>query len=424
MGSAGRPSPVSAARDLWAGTAGIHGSWPATFATERVTDYLAGFVDRSPVNVLPQAPGAAIRYAAKGWDTGPATVGELGRMRQILIEWFDAGATGLAVGLDYEPGAQATEAELTALCEVVAERGGSLAAHMRYEDLGRPAGYDELGRIGAATGVRINIAHERLDRDGAAALERIARHADVAIESYLYGPSSTQLTICLPATFRAGGPAALARRLDDPTTRDEIAAALGARLEADRAVGDRVVFAASADPARVGSEIADVAAAAGQDVGSFAAECLIDDPGALFIYHHDGRPDQDAVFERTIAHPATMVASDGIYVAGRMHPRGYGTFPRVLRRFVRETGVLSLAEAIHAMTGRTAGRYRVPDRGAVAIGGIADLVVFDPETISDGATWAAPRQAPDGILHVLVNGRPVVADGRLTGDRPGRVLAA
>jgi N-acyl-D-amino-acid deacylase len=118
------------------------------------------------------------------------------------------------------------------------------------------------------------------------------------------------------------------------------------------------------------------------------------------------------------------VASDGIYRAGRIHPRAFGTYPRILRLAVREWRVLSLAQAVHMMTGRTAAIYRVPDRGVIRGGNAADLVVFDAETVSDGATWAEPRGRPIGIEHVVVNGVVVVRDGEPTGVRPGRVLQA
>ena len=182
---------ASAARELWAGTAGIHGPVPRVLAgtAERlsIAAYLAAFESVTPVNVLPQVPGAAVRFAAVGWANGATTTRELDLMRGLTREWLDAGATGLSVGLDYEPGARADEAELAALCEVVAERGGSLAAHMRYEDAGRAAGYGELGRLSERTGVRVNVAHDRLDAVGVAALEALPAGADLAIETYLYG---------------------------------------------------------------------------------------------------------------------------------------------------------------------------------------------------------------------------------------------
>lgn len=417
------PLERTAADELWTATAGIHGPMPRAMDPTSIERYLAGFDGVSPVNVLPQAPHAAIRFAAMGWRDGAPGPAELDRMRGLVAEWLAAGATGLSVGLDYEPGGRATEAELLALCELVADHGGSIGAHIRYEDLGRSLGYAEMGRIGERSGVRVNLAHERLDEEGAIALASVAEVADVAIETYLYGPSSTQLSICLPAHLRQGGPVAMAARLAEPAGRAEVADVLATRLGADRAAGDRIVFAASGRPDRIGREIAEVAAAQGVPLGTFAATVLLEDPAALFVYHHDGRPDPDRVFERTMSHPSSIVASDGIYVEGRMHPRGYGTFARVLGTFVRERGTLSLAEGIHKMSGRTADRYRVPDRGTIAVGRAADLVIFDPATIIDRATDEMPRRPPIGIQHVLVNGRAVVSDGQPTPARPGLVLA-
>ncbi len=316
------------------------------------------------------------------------------------------------------------EGELTALAEVVATRGGTLAAHIRYEDAGRAEGYAEMGRIGARTGIRVVIAHERLDAVAAPAFARIRALADVTVETYGYRASSTTLAICLPEAARAGGPDALTERLRRPADRARVAAMLDARLESDRRAGDRIVIAASADPGRIGGDLHDLAARAGRSVGAYAADQLADDPSALYVFHHDGRLDHEQVAQRTFADRDAIVASDGIYVDGQMHPRGFGTFPRMLRVMVRETGTLPLEEAIHAMTGRPAARYRVPDRGTIRLGAIADLVILDPDTVADGATWEEPRRPPVGIDAVIVGGVPVVQSGVVAADRPGRVLRA
>jgi N-acyl-D-amino-acid deacylase len=420
-------APLSAgeARDLWRATEAIDGPMPARLDPTSPGSYLAGFEGRSPVNVLPQVPGAAVRLAAMGWRDGPADGPALDRMLAIVGEWFDAGAAGLAVGLDYEPGARAAEPELASLCRPVADRGGHLAAHIRYEDAGRAAGYAEVARLADRTGVRAILAHERLDDIGTAALAALGpRAGDIAIEAYGYNASSTHLGILLPAALRAGGPDAIAERLRHGDGFAAATEALQRRIEEDRAAGDRIVYAASADASLVGRELVECASRTGATVGAWAAGSLRDDPMALFVYRHDGRTNHDEVEARTWAHPSTIVASDGIYRDGLMHPRGYGTFPRMLRVAVREGGILSWAAAIHAMTGRTATWYRVPDRGRIAVGAAADIVVLDPATVADRATWTEPRLAPVGIDHVIVNGVQVVAQGRPTGARPGRVLAA
>jgi N-acyl-D-amino-acid deacylase len=418
------PLAAEEARDLWRATAGIYGPLPEALEWASPAAYLAAFDARSPVNVLPQVPGSVVRHAAMGWAEGPADGHALDRMLGIVDAWLDAGATGLAVGLDYEPGARATESELRALCDPVAKAGGSLAAHIRYEDAGRAQGYAEMGRIGEAAGLRVILAHERLDDVALQAMAAIGSRAEVAIEAYGYNASSTHLGILLPAELRAGGPDAVAGRLARPAGLAAASDALEQRIEEDMAAGDRIVYAASADPALVGRELSTCARGTGIAVGAYAAASMRDDPTALFVYHHEGRVDHDAVEARTWAHPTTLVASDGIYGPGRMHPRGFGTFPRMLRVAVRERGLLGWPEAIQAMTSRTADWYRVPDRGRIAVGAAADVVVIDPAVVADRATWDEPRLSPIGIDHVLVNGIPVVAFGEATGARPGRVLAA
>ena len=195
-------------------------------------------------------------------------------------------------------------------------------------------------------------------------------------------------------------------------------------LQVELDAGERIVVAASRDASRIGRDLAELATGAGVAVGDLAVTVLRDDPDALFVFRHAAGEATRAAAARTIEHPGTIVASDGIYRPGLMHPRGYGTFPRILRLAVREWGVIDLATAINAMTARAAARYRVPGRGRIGVGRIADLVVFQPDIVADQATWDVPRLAPVGIEHVLVNGVPVVRDGHLTGARPGRVLAA
>jgi N-acyl-D-amino-acid deacylase len=419
------PLSPGEAVDLWRATEAIDGPMPTRLDPGSPGAYLAGFEGRSPVNVMPQVPGAAVRFAAMGWPAGPADAPAMDRMLGIVSQWLEVGAAGLAVGLDYEPGARAAESELAALCRLVAGRGGHLAAHIRYEDAGRAEAYAEMGRLAGATGIRVILAHERLDDVAGAALEATGlRAGDIAIEAYGYNASSTHLGILLPEALRIGGPDAMARRLGDRDDLDRAIAALERRIDEDRRAGDRIVYAASADSSLVGRELVDCAGSAGVSIGRWAAASLRDDPTALFVYRHEGRIDHDAVEARTWTHPTTIVASDGIYRDGLMHPRGFGTFPRMLRVAVRERATLSWEAAIQAMTARPAAWYRVPGRGRIAIGAAADIVVLDPATVADGATWEEPRRPPVGIDHVIVNGVPVVADGLPTGARPGRVLAA
>lgn len=418
------PLAEAEARELWRATAGIHDPWPEAMRTASIEAYLGAFNGRIPVNVLPQAPLGAIRFAVAGWDPGRVTGSRLDRMRGILRDWLAAGATGLSAGLDYEPGARCGSEELTDLAREVARVGGTLAAHLRYEDAGRAAAWRELASIGRATGVGVVIAHETLDAEGLACLAAPAGTGGLAIETYLYSASSTHLGINVAEADRIGGPEALRARLESCLERPRIERRLGQVLGAAIDAGERIVFAHSNDPARIGADLAAEAVGAGQGLGPFAARILLDDPQALFIYRHPETELTRGTFIRTITDPSTIIASDGIYRPGRIHPRAFGTFPRILRLAVREWGVLSLSQAIHAMTGRTAARYRVPDRGVIRPAAVADLVILDPERVTDVASWSEPRTAPRGIDQVLVAGVAVVRDGRPTAARPGRVLRA
>ena len=417
------PLPTADARELWAATAGIYGPWPEDgLPTTSIAAYLDRFKGRTEVNVLPQVPHAAVRYAAMGWADGPASRRQLDRMRRLVGEWIHAGATGLAIGLEYEPGSRASTEELTSLCEVVADRGGSLAAHIRYLDIGREAAYREVIEIGRATGVMVNIAHETLDATALRVFAEIPADRHPAIETYLHPASSTNLATDVERADRIGGPVAIGRMLQDHAAFARVERALEGSLGADLGAG-RSVFAHASDPEHIGRDLHGLAAEASIPPARLATQVLRDDPEALFVFR---RPGDDAWVRNakaTIANEAAIVASDGIYRPGLMHPRGYGTFPRALRLATREWGTLDLQTAIHMMTGRTAARYRVPNRGVLEAGAAADIVVFDPDTVAERSTFGEPRRFPAGIRHVYVNGVAVVEDELATGVRPGRVLA-
>ena len=415
------PLPAADARRLWTATAGIQGPMPDRLPTDTVAAYLTAF-DGGPVNVLPQVPHHAVRFAGADWADGRVGDDGRARMRRSVAAWLEAGATGISVGLDYEPGSRAETAEIEVLCNDVARRGGHLAAHIRYTDLGRAAGWDEVVGIAERTGVRLVVAHERLDEVGVAALAAARPRIDVRFESYPYEAASTQLPAYLRRADRIGGPAAIAERLRDPAIARRIAAQLQADMGAEIALGDRFVVANAADPSRIGTDLADTAAAARLGIGASAVAILRDDPDALFVIHHD-RADGPAITMRTLADPAALVASDGIYVPGRVHPRAHGTFPRVLRAALDGDLGVDLATAITAMTGRTADAYRLPGRGRLVPGAVADVVVLDPATVRDGATWDDPRGIPVGIEHVLLGGRFALRDGDLADPGLGRVLS-
>jgi N-acyl-D-amino-acid deacylase len=188
--------------------------------------------------------------------------------------------------------------------------------------------------------------------------------------------------------------------------------------------GDQIV-GYSRSGRHVGQRTADLAAAAGKSMGEFAFDLLMEEEGAVTMVYPWQTPveEHERVIADTVVHPRMMVASDGVYDVPHPHPRSFGCFARVLGEFVRERGLVSLPEAVYKMAGFPAERFRVPDRGVIRAGAAADLAVFDAETVAARSTWDDPRREAVGMHWVLVNGRPIIADGTPTGALPGRVLA-
>jgi dihydroorotase/N-acyl-D-amino-acid deacylase len=254
------------------------------------------------------------------------------------------------------------------------------------------------------------------------------RGVDATIDQYPYTASSSGLTILLPAWSLDGGQPAVVKRLADADTRAKIRAAVAENIRTDRGGGDPknvVIASCSWDPSLAGKNIAQIAAARGLAPSiEDAAEtvlALVEKGGAQAVYHAMSEED----LERILKHPATMVGSDGeipIFGKAAPHPRSYGTFARVLSRYVRERKLLTVEEAIRKMTSFPAQRLGLLDRGLLRPGLKADVTVFDPATVRDTATFEQPHQYAEGFSLVAVNGTVVYRDGRMTEARPGRVL--
>ena len=418
------PLPPEAAAQLWRSTAfaegqpGFRPQWPT------VESYLEGFVGVSPVNVVPMAPHQAIRFAALGWDPREADDRDLGTMKRILGEWLDAGAVGLNTGLDYPPAVHATTAELVELSRVVAGRGGVYASHMRYQGAGRAGALREAAEIGRLADLPVNVSHESVDEETGPILDAARADVDLTIDWYVYPAGSSHLMVWLPPDEQVGGIDALLDRLTQPGERERLAALIEERLAESHASGAREYFSDTRTGRHIGRSIAEIAAERGRSVGETAVDLLEEEsPDALLVFRRGMTDEQfEQLARRTITHPAFTVASDGVYHGALPHPRGYGTFARFLRRYVRELGAIGLEAAIHRMSGGPAQRFRIRDRGRIAQGLAADLVVLDPLTVSDHATWEDPRRHPTGIDAVIVNGRTVAEAGQPTGELPGRVV--
>jgi N-acyl-D-amino-acid deacylase len=316
-------------------------------------------------------------------------------------------------------------------------RGGIYTSHLREEGLGLFEGVGEAIRIGREARIPIVLTHHKAIGKAmwgqsvrTLAMVDSARAAgiDVMIDQYPYTASQTGLSVLIPPWALADGDSALARRMRDPVLRDSILRGVIDYIVNDRGGGDirRVQFGRVAwQPALEGKTLFDWATQRGVPTTPDGAAPLVVEGqlngGATMIYHVIDEGD----VRRIMQHPQTMIASDGRLTVpgeGAAHPRAYGTFPRVLGRYVREVGLLTLEEGVHKMTGMPAARLGLTGRGVIAEGASADLVVFDAATVADRATFADPHQYPAGIGDVLVNGVPVVSGGTMTAARPGKVL--
>ena len=390
------------------------------------------------VNVMGLVGHGTLRIAAMGFAARPAKPDELACMEGLLDVAMAEGAAGMSSGLYYAPGLFATTEEVVALSRVVARRGGYYATHLRNEAEGLLDSLDEAIHIGRAAGVPVHVSHLKAAgwrnwhlADQAVARIEAARAAglDVTVDVYPYHFSSTSLLTIIPPWALDGGIPALLPRLADRAAREKIIGHINDGLPGwenifHNAGWEKIIVSAcgTAEGRRLeGRSIADIAHTAGKDPFECALDIIAGERGAVSIIA--GSMNEDVV-ARFIALPFAMIGSDGSPNEGKPHPRVYGTFPRVVRRFVRELKALSLPEAVHKMTGMTAARLGLAAFGRIAAGARADAVLFDPERFADTATFDDPRRYPAGVRSVIVAGRVVLDGNTATGERPGVFVRA
>ncbi|MEU7216107.1 N-acyl-D-amino-acid deacylase family protein [Nocardia iowensis] len=405
------------------------------FAWRTVAEYL----DRLDRGITPNAaylvPQGTLRLLVVGADQRPATEDEIQRMRELLRQGLSEGAVGMSSGLTYTPGMYADTGELAALCEVVAEFGGFYAPHTRSYGAGALEAYAEMIALARTTGCALHLTHATMNfhvNRGRApeflALIDAARAegCDITLDTYPYLPGATTLSALLPSWAMSGGPDAALARLDDPATRARIAADVNVN-GSDGCHGVTVewetiqisgVGNAELDE-YVGKRVDEIAAERGMAPVEVFFDLLRRDQLATSILQHVGHEEN---VRAIMVHPGHMGGSDALLAPARPHPRAWGTFPRYLGHYVRDLGVLELEDCVHHLTGRPADRLRLRDRGRVRTGYAADLVVFDPATIADAATFDHPKQQARGIRHVLVNGEFAIENGTPTGTLAGRAL--
>lgn len=425
------------------------------YVRQGVTTLIGGPDGRSPIPLKPVLDRAAaagispnlgafvgqgsIREAVVGLSNRAATPDELERMRGLVRQAMDEGAFGLSTGLFYVPGIFTPTAEVIELARVAGQHGGIHISHMRDEAAKVLDSVRETIEVGERGGLPTQVTHHKIIGKAnwgrsAETLRLIdearARGIDVTLDVYPYTASSTNVaSALLPAWALEGGGEATLARLKEPATRAKVKAETVRLLRDERGGGDpqNVQLArCDWDVSLAGRRLGDVTRGRGLpptlDNAAETVFWIVEQGNCAAVFHAIDEQD----LQRVLRHPASMIASDGaVQVVGRgsPHPRSYGTFVRVLGRYVRELKVLSLEEAVRKMSAFPAQRVGLTDRGLLRESMKADLVIFDPDTVRDLATFERPHQYAGGVAYVIVNGQVAVDGGRMTGARAGRVLA-
>ncbi len=398
-----------------------------------VAEYLDMYHRKVAVNVCYIVGNSPLRIATVGWDDRPPTEKDLANMKSLLREALEEGAFGMSTGLDYPPGNYADTDELVELSKVGAALGGIYHSHVRYSLGDRFLDpFREAIEIGRRIGIPAHITHfyQRVGAPGGAdemlALVEGARleGLDVTFDSYPYIYSSTRLLIIFPDWAHDGGPKRLKEALDSPDGRERL------RKEVrPRALGwDEMwltYFKRPQNHQYEGRTIAQVAEMRDQHPVDALCDLLLEEDLQTCYISAGGNA---KTLPKFVSHPLSMVGSDAVLLGDFPSPRTYGCFPIILSEFVREENYLSLPDAIRKMTLLPAQRLErvapaMKRKGRVQVGADADLTVFDPARVIDNATFENPVQVSRGIVHVLVNGTPVVRDERrVEGVAPGRAV--
>jgi N-acyl-D-amino-acid deacylase len=381
------------------------------------------------VNIATLVGHGALRMEAMGLSPREPTPAEIASMRTMAAEAMQAGAFGLSTGLIYVPGLFSRTDEIVAVAEEVARAGGRYASHIRGEGEHLFRAVDEAIEIGRRSGLPAHVSHLKCETSlvhGSAAelLRRVHDAEDVTADQYPYTAWNSSLSSLLPPWAPVEGIAKLAR-----TDLDRLRASVedgepGFQSSVKGVGWSRIVVVGTADPRWSGKDIEAIADATNVQPFDAMVDLLHADPETSCIGHAMSEDDVRVI----VADPEIFVASDGAAISPTgpsgglpVHPREYGTFPRVLAKYVREEHVLTLEAAIRKMTSLPADRFGLSGRGRIEEGAVADLVMFDPNTVHDIATFAAPHAFPAGIDLVMVNGA-IAWDGSALGERAGSVL--
>lgn len=375
-------------------------------------------------------------------DIDPDAV-QLGKMRTLVREAMDDGAMGVGSSLIYAPASYAETPELVALATESARCGGMYISHMRNESDHVLDAIDELIEIAEKSGGPAEIYHlKQAGKDNWGKLDAViakveaarAKGLRITANMYTYTAGSTGLDAAMPTWVQEGGYEQWKKRLQDPEIRKRVIAEMSGKPDGwenlfYHAGPDKTLLVGFKNDALkplTGKTLAEVAAMRGTSPADTAIDLVIEDGSRVqvvyFLMDEENVARQTALPWMAFGSDAAALAPRGVFLKSSTHPRAYGNFARLLGKYVREEQRSSLADAVRRLTSMPAGHLGLKDRGNLAAGNFADVVIFDPATIADTATYAEPQQFAVGMHHVLVNGDPVLSDGKMTGARPGRAV--
>ncbi len=423
-----------------ASIAGLVGTSDIKWDWRSFEDYLRAIGGARPsVNVAVLLSYGALRLEAMGLEERRATPLDIEAMQRTAREAMLSGAFGMSLGMVYYPCILADVGELSELCKAVAEYRGILVIHMWNESDMLLDSIERSAHVARSAGVPLHISHFKVAgrQNWGRAAEALSvveslrgSGLDVTFDQYPYVAASTMLTCILPPWSLTGGAGAMVKHLSDPSGRERIRRDIEEGIVENGMMWDNdaklagweglVIASVASEKNRrwEGQSLKEISKERGVHPADAAMDLILEEQGAVTVVEFLASEEDVRTIMKSRHH---MACSDGIY-GGKPHPRLYGTFPRILGRYVREEGVLQLEEAVRHMTWMPARRLGLRDRGLILDGMAADIVVFDPAAVRDTATYADPVSYPEGIDWVLVNGEVVVEQGAHTGARPGRVL--
>lgn len=406
-----------------------------------LNEYLQSLVKKGiSTNVGSFVGAATVRQYVLGHDPRPATPEELAKMQELVRDAMREGAYGVGSSLIYEPGMFATTEELTALARTAAEEGGMYISHIRNENDSLLDAVNEFLTIARNSGARSEIYHiKAAGRSNWDKLDPMLKLIDsaraegqaITADMYTYPASATGLDAIMPGWVRAGGFQEWKKRLQDPASRRKLLAewkkAGGAFVGPGGPEGVLLVgFKADSLKPLTGKTLKEVAAMRSKSAEETAMDLVVQDDSRIeciyFTMSEDNLRKEVALPYLSFASDAGSYTPEGVFLKSNPHPRAYGTFARLLAKYVRDEKVITLEDAIHRLSGLPASNLRLERRGELTPGFYADVVVFDPARIQDHATFDRPHQYATGVKDVFVNGVQVLKDGEHTGAKPGRVV--